>query len=697
MYAQNIMQAISDAVDKNIPFSRNSTDSKPVVPGWSSYVKPFRDDALFWFNVWKSAGKRENCVLHDIMKRTRNKYRYAIRKIRKNESAERKEKFLQDVQSGNVNNIFENIKKSRKNKSSHANIVDGVSGPQNISDLFKNLYSDVYNKYDDGESKLLDLLTDTNIKINQSELTHVNRITQSLVSDIIGNMKNDKNDVEFNWRSDAIKHGVCELSSYLTVLFRALLIHGHIPKLFSLCTLVPIPKGTKSKFCSDNYRLIGISSIILKLFDHLILSLFGSNFKSPYLQFGYQKGLSCSMCTWGVLETINYFTNRGSAMYLCLLDLTKAFDHVKHDILFKKLSSKVPPIFLRLVLIIYLCQVCNVKWDGCYSDNFTVTNGVRQGAVASPLYFNVYLDDLFLAIKDSGLGCHIDNYFYGLFGYADDCALLSPSREGLQLMLDICAKYFSDHGINISVNEILEKSKTKCMAFNIGINPTRLSLYNLTLPWVKSATHLGHTITIDENTSTDILSNKAIFNTKVHELRQELGDQHPEVFIGLVQTYLTSMYGSNLWDLYHNSANRLFSAWNFLIKETFNLPYATHRHIVYNITEKTHLRVSLLRRFLNFYKALGMCSKPEIVHLFFLQKYDQRSVFGRNCFNICNEFEVNNISDLKYRDIHMPTLMDETQEWRLPFLSDLLSLRNNDQCDIPENDLVSMIDFVCCH
>ena len=696
MYAHDVMQAISDSVDNNIPFSRVSSDSKPPVPGWHEYVKPFRDDALFWLNVWKSAGKPENCVLHNVMKRTRNKYHYAIRKIRKHESAVRKDKFFQDIQCGNVNNIFDNIKKSRKTKSTNANIVDGVSGPQNISDLFKNIYSDVYNKYDDGDSKLRDLLTDTNNKVTQSDLCHVNRITESLVSNIICGMKNAKNDVDFNWRSDAIKHGSRELSSHFSSLFKTFIIHGHIPKQFQLCTLVPIPKGTKSKLCSDNYRLIGISSLVLKIFDHVILSLFRDNFNSPYLQFGYQKGLSTTMCTWGVLETIHYFTSRGSAMYLCLLDLTKAFDHVKHDTLFRKLSSKVPPIFLRLVLVIYLCQTCNVKWDGCYSSEFSVSNGVRQGAVASPLYFNVYLDDLFVHMKDSGLGCHIDNYFYGLFGYADDCALLSPSREGLQSMLDICAKYFADHGINISVNVIPEKSKTKCMAFNISDTPASLSLYNIMLPWVKSAIHLGHTITTHDVTNFDVLSHKAIFNSKVHELRQELGDQHPEVFISMVQTYLTSMYGSNLWELYHASANKLYSAWNFLIKNAFNLPYPTHRYITFNITNKTHIRVSLLRRFVNFYTALALCPKPEIVHLAHLQKSDQRSVFGRNCAQICNEFNVNSINELDCRDICMPSIMEERQEWRIPMLMDLINMRDDTNCDLPADVMTNFINIICC-
>ena len=349
-----------------------------------------------------------------------------------------------------------------------------------------------------------------------------------------------------------------------------------------------------------------------------------------------------------------------------------------------------------MILVIYSCQSCSVRWDNCQSETFTVSNGVRQGAVASPLYFNVYLDDLFLIMKDSGLGCYIDDYFYGLFGYADDCALLSPSREGLQLMLNICVKYFSDHGIKISADVITEKSKTKCLAFNITVVPAMLSLYDLVLPWVESAIHLGHQITKDEDSSKAILSSKAIFNSKVHELRQELGDQYPEVFISLVQVYLTSMYGSNLWDLYHVSAEKMFSAWNFFIKNTFSLPFATHRHIVYNITNKTHLRVALLRRFINFYKKLENCSKPELIHLFSLQKCDQRSVFGRNCSKICHEFNVVKINDIKLKDVSMPVLMDDSQNWRIPFLHDLLGLHDEPSCDIPKIDITQMIDFICC-
>ena len=200
----------------------------------------------------------------------------------------------------------------------------------------------------------------------------------------------------------------------------------------------------------------------------------------------------------------------------------------------------------------------------------------------------------------------------------------------------------------------------------------------------------------DNDTSVDILNHNAIFNTKVHEFHQELGDQHPEVFISLVQTYLTSMYGSNLWDLYSCSADKLYSAWNFLIKDVYKLPYATHRHIAYNITDKTHLRVSLLRRFINFYKKLEMCSKPEILHLFYLQHTNQRSAFGRNCANICSEFKATSIKDLNYGDISMPELMDNTQAYRIPLLKELLNLTNNTNCELPQIGSAHVIDFICC-
>ena len=41
--------------------------------------------------------------------------------------------------------------------------------------------------------------------------------------------------------------------------------------------------------------------------------------------------------------------------------------------------------------------------------SFTVTNGVRQGGILSPILFNVYMDDLSKSLKLlSNIGCNIN-------------------------------------------------------------------------------------------------------------------------------------------------------------------------------------------------------------------------------------------------------------------------------------------------
>ena len=56
-----------------------------------------------------------------------------------------------------------------------------------------------------------------------------------------------------------------------------------------------------------NYRSIAISSLLLKIFDWVIILLFGDILKLDELQFGYQEGCSTTMATWLALENISYF------------------------------------------------------------------------------------------------------------------------------------------------------------------------------------------------------------------------------------------------------------------------------------------------------------------------------------------------------------------------------------------------------
>ena len=241
------------------------------------------------------------------------------------------------------------------------------------------------------------------------------------------------------------------------------------------------------------------------------------------------------------------------------MDLTKAFDLVKLSVLFNKLSGQVPPILLRLIICSYREQNCHVRWSDVQSGNFQISNGVRQGAVASPTLFNQYIKSLFEDLSSSGYGCNIDGVFFGAWGYADDIGLISPSKEALQLMINLCKDFFDRHGIQISTNTDVKKTKTKVLAFGVTGQHSPVFLGDSPLPFVKEWVHLGHVISTDESTCPDMLLKKRELNGKIHSLRQEFGSLEPTVFIKLVRIFLLHLYGCTLWDLFSEETNKLWS------------------------------------------------------------------------------------------------------------------------------------------
>ena len=98
-----------------------------------------------------------------------------------------------------------------------------------------------------------------------------------------------------------------------------------------------------------------------------------------------------------------------------------------------------------------------VKWNGSLFGTFSASNGVKQGGVLSPLLFTIYLDQLILALKESGIGCHLNGMFVGALIYADDVTLLTPTSMALKAMFNTCTNYAASH------NLLFNASKTKCM------------------------------------------------------------------------------------------------------------------------------------------------------------------------------------------------------------------------------------------
>ena len=147
---------------------------------------------------------------------------------------------------------------------------------------------------------------------------------------------------------------------------------------------------------SNNYRSIAISSLILKVFDWVIILLYGDKLNLDQLQFSYQPNISTNTCTWLAIETIDFFTRNGSEVSLCSMDMSKAFGRVKHSLLLKKLvENGLPGLYIRLLLVMYQEQTANVRWNNETSYNFPLSNGVNRVQFYQPFYF-VYMSMIYI-------------------------------------------------------------------------------------------------------------------------------------------------------------------------------------------------------------------------------------------------------------------------------------------------------------
>ena len=113
-------------------------------------------------------------------------------------------------------------------------------------------------------------------------------------------------------------------------------------------------------------------------------------------------------------------------------------------------SPRLCPLIIRLLLHLYLNQKICVKWGDVTSQEVKITNGVKQGGILSPVLFTLYIDQLLLRLRNTGVGCHIGNVFTGGLGYADDILLIAPTVYSLRSMLKVCDNFGFE--FNLSFN-----------------------------------------------------------------------------------------------------------------------------------------------------------------------------------------------------------------------------------------------------
>ena len=209
-YTIEVLEAVQSVAEESLPVPASSNkDGRKISirPGWLGEVKPYRDNAYFWHQIWKSAGRPINTQLHSIMKRTKNLYHYHYKKIKKAEEHIKRSKLLSACM-GEGGDLFQEIKALRKSPPVIATSIDGIS--DNIPDHFGSIYSTLYNSADDvTELNLVHERVES--AVNSSHIDAVLKITPDLLRKAVGKLKPGKSDPVYTFSSDCFKNATSSL------------------------------------------------------------------------------------------------------------------------------------------------------------------------------------------------------------------------------------------------------------------------------------------------------------------------------------------------------------------------------------------------------------------------------------------------------------------------------------------------------
>ena len=256
----------------------------------------------------------------------------------------------------------------------------------------------------------------------------------------------------------------------------------------------------------------------------------------------------------------------------------------------------MPPLLLRLLLYMYTNQNLQVRWGSIAGTKFGACNGVKQGAVLSPILFAVYMDDLYSQLRDSGSGCHIGNHYVGSLGYADDTVLMAPSPKGLQTIVDVSVNYARKHDV------IYNGSKSQFLIFpsNSGSHVKRhISILGNVIQSVNEAVHLGHHVSVINK---DCMLQHAISHSwrSFNIFRADFCRLYPEIQCELFITYCSSFYGAPLWNICSAIFKQLCASWRKCLRKIWRVYPMTHCGVIALLSHCKPMPIGIQQRFCKF-------------------------------------------------------------------------------------------------
>ena len=290
-------------------------------------------------------------------------------------------------------------------------------------------------------------------------------ITQQEIFNACKNLKTKKSPGVDYITNEMIKASLPILNSLFEKMFNIVLQSGVYPDIWKTGINVPIFKAG-DPYNPSNYRGITLNSSLGKLFCQVINNRVVSFLESRGLfakeQAGFRKHQRTTDQIFILKQIIDHaLKSRNGRLYCCFVDFQKAFDNVWHEALLLKLQDiGIHGKCFGIIKAMYDEATVYARSGDTMTHGVQVKRGVHQGNTLSPTLFNIFINDIVKCMQGNESPQFGSDVSIPCLMYADDIAVLSTTKAGMQHKLDLLNAYCKEWALAINPN------KTKVVVFS---------------------------------------------------------------------------------------------------------------------------------------------------------------------------------------------------------------------------------------
>ena len=244
-----------------------------------------------------------------------------------------------------------------------------VSDEPKVADIFNSYFADILSTLNITHwNKVLSLTNKNNLiypeysnhpsilkikdKFKCDEIFDFKHVVPEVVFDVINKLKKGSGEMPIH----ILKLIKDTCSSYLTDCINTAINNCVFPKTLKWAEIIPIFKNKGAANDKANYRPISILPTISKVFERVIFDQINDFMQKKFsdLLCGFRKGFSTQIALTRLLQKWQQSLDNKDVLGTVLIDLSKAYDCIQHDLLLAKLEaygfSKRALIFLKSYL-----------------------------------------------------------------------------------------------------------------------------------------------------------------------------------------------------------------------------------------------------------------------------------------------------------------------------------------------------------